>query len=184
MAKKTKKIDHSLNGVFDDLDSFALNPLAAKPVVSTDVLVGAAIGVVGQQLVAKAFKKFAPASLQTNQLVGNVLFYGGGAIAGLVAYFAQRNQNHGRATGHFIGALAATSVVAATNVVSTKIPGLSDLVEIQMNDYGLAVQDPRFSALIEEPAQLQAYNDMAAMAAMSMNEDEDDGLADLIEINV
>jgi hypothetical protein len=170
--KNTDRTEHSaLDGIFDGLDAYALNPLAAKPVLSTDVLLGAAVGALGGGVVAKGVNKFLAGKLPA--VVANNMGYLVGPLAGLAAYFALRRSNQGKATGIFFGALAASVAQVAADKVAPMIPGLSDLIEVQMN--GMVVPD-----LNGVP--VQDLNDFAGMAALSMAEDEDDGLADLIEV--
>lgn len=85
-----------------------------KSVNSTDVLVGAGVGLVGGAFVKMGISKLDVAT--GGKVPGFVKTYVGpisSFVAGVAAYMVQRKKNRNRATGHLVGA----ALVAASPIV-------------------------------------------------------------------
>lgn len=145
----------SLGGFVKDV-----NPLG-KSLKSTDVLIGAALGMAGGSLVKMGISKLdvategkVPALVKT--YVGPISTF----LAGLVLYVAQRKKNPGRAQGHLFGAtVAALSPLYWEGLKSVAPTFFNDYVQIspfgvitqdQLRGYGVITQDQQMGAIEED----------------------------------
>ena len=183
-------IDHAMVkvtglGVFD------------KSVNSTDVLLGAGLGLAGSagvKAVAKSvFKDAIPDAVhQFMPLLGGI-----GSAAAL--YYAQKGSNKSRATGHAVGAVAAGLVVQVYNLLKEKFPdAFGDVVSLKFSGMnGLLINEniPRIGPggmqgynglIVNEPGHaLGGYADnpsLRELAQVSMGEDQS-GLEELMEMD-
>ncbi len=158
------------------------NPLG-KTVRSTDVAVGAAIGMLGgmgvKWLLAKLNASLAKVDAAGN-LVGGlpapILNYLGPIStvgAGALAYMFQRKKNRLRGTGHFVGAVLAGVVPAGWQMVRAQFPDLADYVTMELSGLGYAgllVDSPQISGVIvDNPTNLAAL-EASAHYAMAQEE--------------
>lgn len=141
------------------------NPLG-KQVNSTDLFVGAAIGMAGGVMVKKGLY-FAIDKLNmspTNPVVNFVDQYSGpisSILAGVAAYMVQRKTNKGRATGHLIGAaLVGVAPIGWTLLAKSGFAGLVDV------NYGLLTDEAMNGMIVDDPG-------MNGLAAYSMADDVD-----------
>lgn len=167
----------------------ALNPLG-KPVggKSTDVLVGGLLGIAVAALLKKhVVDRFLPA----NQFVNNFwpVLGGVGAAAALGAVGGKvpglKKMNNGALVA---GALVAAAAPGIYGMVAGKIPGLSETVAVNLQGYadmaGVLVEDTGvsgFGVMTEDAPGLQG-GDFDGLAALSMQEEDYDGLADLVQV--
>jgi uncharacterized membrane protein YeaQ/YmgE (transglycosylase-associated protein family) len=158
----------------------AVNPLG-KPLggKSTDVFVGAALGLALSGLLKKfVVDKFFPQTAAPGTALNTYWPIVGSVLAGAtLASFGKKvpglnkmNQNALAA-----GAVAAAAAPFVYNMIAQQVlpPALSDTVEVALN--GVMANDaaPR----------LNGAPDFSDLAAMSMTDDDDDGLADLVAVN-
>lgn len=137
-----------------------LNPLG-KAVNSTDVLVGAFVGLAGGVLLSKAVVKFWPtAPTFVQQYLGPITTVGAGALALAVL------KNKHRATGYFAGAALIGLAPLAWAKVAPMVPGLSDYVNV---DYGLLTNVGPMGLLVDEGSR-----NLSELAAYSMGSGEED----------
>src|SRR5258706_4175172 len=106
-----------------------------KSVNTTDVLVGAAVGLGGTLLLKGFGNKMLAGTAPDWLLKGSPMV--GGALAGGAMYFLGKKKNMAKANGHLFGALAAGASVQAWDVLKTSFPeGLGDVVSLKLGRYG------------------------------------------------
>jgi hypothetical protein len=156
-----------------------------KSVNTTDVLMGAAIGFGGTLLMKGMGNKMLAGKVPDFILKGSPLV--GGAIAGGLAYAYQSKKNMGRANGWLFGALMAGASVQGWDVLKTSFPeGLGDVVSLQMDQYGVLVDEPQrrlasMGLLVDEPARRAA--NLAELAALSADDgDSSSGIEELMNM--
>jgi|CXWL01.1.fsa_nt_gi hypothetical protein len=166
-----------------------------RNVNSTDVLVGAAAGMVGslgfKYLVGKYAQDMMPAALQ------NFMPAIGAVAAGSAAYAMQRKGNKARAEGHLVGAMAAAAAVQTWSFLKAQFPELADVVSLKLGNYGgLIVDEPgramgglfvneQTPAIGPGGAAMGGYADnpgMAQLAGLSMGDDMS-GVEELMEMD-
>lgn len=163
-----------------------------RNVNSTDVAIGAGIGLLGTLVLKGAGNKylsFLPAPL----LKGSPLL--GSALSGGLAYMWQRRTAPTRADAYLAGAVLAGASVQAWDILKTQFPsGLGDVVSLRFNGnrYGVFI-DERTPAvgpggasyngvIVDEPnsRSMSDYN-LGQLAQLSMgNDDELDGIEELM----
>lgn len=137
----------------------ALNPLG-KHVASTDVLVGAFVGLAGGAGLRWAVNRFwptAPAFLQKYLVPISVV--GAGAATMLVL------KNKSKAQGYFTGAALAGLVPLGWGLITTQFPALADYVSV---NYGYPIDVKPMGLLVDEGRQR-----LSEMAAYAMGEEDD-----------
>jgi len=153
-----------------------------------DVLAGAAVGVIGSAALKAALNKFGgEVYAKIKDTVGPALPLLTGIGTGMVLYYAQRNMNSSRAKGHYVGAVAAgaaATVLAYAPRLSAMLPAglvdFSDVVSVNLGGMGgysgLLVNDSSdFNGLLVS----DTSDSLNGLAAMSMGEEDDDGLTSL-----
>lgn len=139
-----------------------LNPLG-KSVNTTDVAIGAAIGMGGGALVKIAVNKLDEWS--GGKVPGFLRSYLGPistVLAGLLA--ASFVKNEGKRKSYYVGAFFAGAVPLAWAFLARQFPAyFSDLVDVNL---GLVVNEDYAGLLVDEPG-------MAELAAYSFPDDED-----------
>lgn len=159
----------------------------------TDVLVGAAAGWAGAQVVQAAANRYLPASIMS-VIPQSVFPLVTSAATAAALYYAQGGSK--RAEGHALGALAVGAALTVAKALSgMEIPVLggtfSEVAQVNLGRYGgLLVNDRsdgyngfgRYGGLLVDDNTNMA-NDaaMAQMAGLSMGED-DDGMYDLVNV--
>lgn len=154
-----------------------LNPLN-KSVRSTDVLIGAAAGMVGSGLVKKgldAVWKNQPAFISNNaDVIGSVL-------AGVGASVVLGKNNEAKANGIVLGALIAGAVPTAWAWLRNALPGLSGITDLDMGGFLVSDADKALHGfLVNDTAAMHGLAEgpvMGALAEHAMGPDEDDVLA-------
>lgn len=162
-------------------------PGVNSSVKGMDVLVGAGAGVLGAELVKMAADKLNLTS-KLPEALAPFLPSLTSAAAGFALYYGQKQS--ARATGHLVGALAA-SVAAAVPPVKAKL-GFSDVVSLRLSQYagryGGVLVDENTPAIgpgaygglvVDEPQRAMSDANLAALAQMSMG-DDNDGMAALM----
>lgn len=167
-----------------------------KSVNTTDVLMGAALGLagtlalkgVGNRMLAGKVPDFL---LKGSPLVGGIL-----TGAGLYAFGAKKNK--AKANAHLFGAAVAGASVQAWDVLKTTFPeGLGDVVSLKLGrygsrGYGSVFVDERTPAvgpggaayggmIVDEPGRSLSDHNLAGLAAMQMGDDENSGIEELME---
>lgn len=138
----------------------SLNPLG-KSVSSTDVLVGAFVGLAGGALLSKAIAKFWPtAPTFLVQYSGPITSF----AAGAAALALLKNKHKG--SGYFAGAALAGVVPFVWTMVAPKIPGLADYVSVPL---GYPVDVPQMGILVDE-----GQSRLSDLAAYSFSNEESD----------
>lgn len=154
-----------------------------------DVLAGAAVGVIGSAALKAVLNKFGgDIYAKVKGTVGPAMPLVSGLATGLVLYYAQRNMNASRAKGHYVGAVAAgaaATVLAYAPKLSEMLPAglldFSDVVSVNLGYLGgyngLLVNDTsdQFNGLLVT----DTSDSLNGLAAMSMGEEDDDGLTSL-----
>jgi uncharacterized membrane protein YeaQ/YmgE (transglycosylase-associated protein family) len=169
----------------------AVNPLG-KPLggKSTDVFVGAALGLALSGLLKKfVVDKFFPQTAAPGTALNTYWPIVGSVLAGAtLASFGKKvpglnkmNQNALAA-----GAVAAAAAPFVYNMIAQQVlpPALSDTVEVALN--GVIIRDgvAGYGLMANDAApRLNGAPDFSDLAAMSMTDDDDDGLADLVAVN-
>lgn len=110
-----------------------LNPLG-KSVNSTNVLMGAGLGIAGGSLVKFGLAKFAGPKLP--QIVKDHIEVISAAIAGFGAYALYRKKNKPKGAALLIGALIAGAAPLASNLLRRQFPQLGDMVDLKLAGYG------------------------------------------------
>lgn len=163
--KHHRRRRHSGFGDYVSLPSFGglvkdINPLG-KSLKSTDVLLGAALGMAGGSLVKMGISKLdlatsgkVPAVVKT--YVGPISTF----LAGLALYVVQRKKNPSRAQGHLFGAtVAALSPLYWEGLKSVAPTFFNDYVQIspfgvitqdQMSGFGVITQDAQMRGLEDD----------------------------------
>lgn len=137
-----------------------LNPLG-RAVNSTDVLIGAFVGLAGGVLIQKAIVRFwptAPAFVQN--YMGPISTVGAGALALTVL------KNKHKATGYFAGAALIGLAPLVWGKVAPMVPGLSDYVSV---NYGMLTNVAPMGLLVDE-----GRANLSSLAAYSMGAGEED----------
>lgn len=135
-----------------------------RSVNSTDVLVGAGVGIVGGALVKIGLEKLDEAI--GGKLPNVVKQYAGplsAFIAGGVAYYLQRKSKKARGTGHLVGAAVAAILPVAQGLATQFLP-FGNLVDVNL---GLPI-DESVGMMIDE-----GVGDLSDLAAYSASDDED-----------
>jgi hypothetical protein len=157
-----------------------------------DVLVGAAVGVIGSGALRALLNKFAGETYQSVKgTLGPALPLLTGLGTGLVLYYAQKNMAVGRAKGHLVGAVGAgvaATVMSYLPKIGEMLPkewalDFSDVVSLNLGglgryaDYsGLLVSDQSdFNGLLVA----DKSDDLNQLAAYAMGDEDDDGLMSL-----
>ncbi len=160
--------------------------LMNKSVNTTDILAGAGAGLAGAAALKFGLSKFPTIALPA--IAQKVVPLLGSAIAGTALYFLEKEKNGARATAHLVGALTAGAAVNAWSVLKDAVPQLADIVELKYN--GMIINEPRRQLngmLINETTpRLHGYADRANLsdlAAMSMANDEDNDLNELVALD-
>jgi hypothetical protein len=151
----------SLSGLKSTAKEFS--PLN-KSVNSTDVLVGAGVGIVGGALVKIGMEKLDTAL--GGKLPDFVKQYAGpisAFLAGAGAYYFQRKSKKSRGTGHLVGASIAAILPIAQGLATAYLP-FGSLVDVNL---GLPIDDG-VGMMIDE-----GMGDLGSLAAYSMNDEED-----------
>lgn len=158
-----------------------------KSVNSTDVLVGAGVGILGALAARYAYNKLDPATLaKLPSFLPKAMPLLGAVAAGGLAYALQRKRNPSRALSHLIGAAAGGVALTAWEQIrawkdSKGNQPFADIVSMALDGYGVLVQDgynPPLNGLgypINDP-QVAGYADNPALAEIayaSMNDDVD-----------
>ncbi len=160
-----------------------------------DVLVGAAAGFVGSQVVSAAGQQFAPSLftgtglLAADGMLGKALPLVTGAAVAAALYYGQGQSRRGQ--GHALGALAVGAAQTLGKFIAgMPIPGLngtfSEVAQVNLGRYGgLLVNDNsgnygRYGGLLIDD-NTNTDSSMAQMAGLSMG-DDDDGMYDLVNI--
>ena len=163
-----------------------------KSVSTTDVLVGAVIGMGGTLLLKGLGNKMFAGKLPDIVLQGSPLI--GGALAGGAAYMLEKGKNKARANGHLAGALFAGAAIQAWDFAKTQWPeGLGDVVSLKLQGYrGLFVneQTPRVGPggaamnglLIDENPRSMSDANLAQLASYSMGDSESSGMEELMDL--
>lgn len=170
-----------------------------KSVNSTDLLIGAGVGLAGTAVAKWALKTFMPAAPTPVAGYGafdvsSALKYAtpllGGAIVGTAAYFLQKKGNPSRATGHLVGALAAGASVTVMDVLRDQVPQyFGDVVRLPMNGMGILVNEraPRGmqGLIVNEPGVRRSMSEsnLAQLAAYSMGDSDASGMEELMEMD-
>jgi hypothetical protein len=153
-----------------------------KSVNSTDVLVGAAAGLVGGMLVKMGLNQvFAgnASALSTVDQFGPILT---GGLVGAGLYFFQRKKNPTRANGHFAGAVVAGGGVSAWKLLKAQFPDLADTVSLRVDGMGYLIDDVSrrtLGYLVPDAVRGSQYGGyghdgaMARLAAATMDLDDD-----------
>lgn len=151
------------------------NPLG-KTVRSTDVAVGALVGMIGGMGVKYALAKLHTTLLKADGSGGlpkPILDYMGPIStfgAGVLAYAFQRKRNKLRGTGHLVGATLAAAVPVGWQLVRAQFPTMADYVSMELGGlggYGYLVENPvSISGLIVDNPGMAGLEG-AAMAAMA-----------------
>lgn len=177
--------------------------LINKSVNSTDVLAGAAIGLVGSGVIKWGIKQL---GLQDKLpvIVQNWMPLLGSTAAGSIAYALERKSNKSRAEGHLVGAIAAGASAQAWGMLKAQYPEyFGDVVALRFAGYnrrgmGVLVRNPTprvgpgalGGVLFNNPQRRMAgtslagrYADrpeFAGLAAAAMGDDRD-GLEELMD---
>lgn len=167
-----------------------------KSVNTTDVLIGAAIGL-GGTLALKGFgNKLLAGKVPDFILKGSPLV--GGIISGGAAYYLSAKKNKAKANAHLFGALIAGASVQAWDVLKTSFPeGLGDVVSLKLGRYG---NQGRYGVFVNERtpavgpggASLNGLivnegrgsdANLSQLAAMSMSDSESSGMEQLMDLD-
>lgn len=180
-----------------------------KSVNTTDVLAGAAVGVLGSGVV-KYLIRAAGFQDKLPVLVQNWMPFLAAAAAGSAAYAFERKSNKTRAEGHLTGAVAAGAAAQAWGMLKSSYPEyFGDVVSLKLNGYnngyGVLVNSPTpqigpgayagmlfnnpsrgmNGMLFNNPSRAMAgYADrpgMAGLAALAMSSDDKDGLESMMD---
>lgn len=153
---------------------------------STDVIVGAGIGLLGvgaaKMINAKLLTDAAGISKLPGFLVPMMPLLGG-LLGGTAAFMFQKNSNPNRGKGHMVGAIGAGAAVTAMDYLRTSESTKEYFADVVSLPFGVITRDPnrrlgRYGVITRDPAQLQARN-MAALGRMSMS---DSDMSDLEEL--
>jgi len=154
---------------------------------SSDVLVGALIGLAGVGAAKLASSKLA---LSLPGIVVSAFPLIGASIGGVAAFMLQKNSNPNRGKGHMVGAITVGAGVTAMDVLRTSPSTqeyFSDVVTMRLGRYGVLTRDPSrirrqmAGVMVRDPSYSPGQaRTMAALGAMSMNDAETSGLEELM----
>jgi hypothetical protein len=140
------------------------NPLG-KSVKSTDVFVGAALGIAGGSLVKMGLGKLDVATGgKVPQFVKDYIGPISTLLAGVALFVFQKKRNHGRAQGHLIGATLAAAAPLYWDTLKKAAPDF-------FNDY---VTVSPYGVLTRDAGSMGGYGVLTADGAMSGFAADDD----------
>jgi hypothetical protein len=140
----------------------SLNPFG-KSVRSTDVIIGALVGLVGGAFVKKGITKFWPtAPAFVTNYAGPISVLAAGAAAMIVL------KNKAKATGIFAGAATVALVPMAYGLIAAQFPSLAGYVSYP-NALGYPIDVPRMGLLVDE-----GQRRLSGLAAHAMNDMADE----------
>lgn len=168
-----------------------------KSVNTTDVLIGAALGLGGTLALKGLGNKLLAGKVPDFILKGSPLV--GGVITGGAAYFLGAKKNKAKANAHLFGALIAGASVQAWDVLKTSFPeGLGDVVSLKLGRYGnhgrygvfvnerTPAVGPGGASLggliVNEGGRSLSDANLSQLAAMSMNDSESSGMEQLMDL--
>jgi len=185
MARRSRRRSRRFHGITSlNLSAFPVS--LDDSVTVMDVLIGAAVGLLGAGAVKGGFKKFAPDMYnKVAGVVGPAIPILTGGISAALLYYAQKGS--ARARGHAVGAaLAGVTLTLQAAFAKMNIPMLdfNEVVSLNLSGMGgyngLLVSDTSdalngFNGLIVD----DKSDSLNELAAYSMGEEDDDGLASL-----
>lgn len=162
-----------------------------QQVNSTDVALGAGLGLLGTLVLKGAGNKyltFLPDAVRK----GSPLI--GGALTGAAAWYWQKSTAPSRANAYLAGAVLAGASIQAWDILKTQFPGgLGDVVSLRFNGnrYGVFIDERTPSVgpggasmgglLIDEPGRSMSDYNLGQLAQMSMGDDDElDGIEELM----
>lgn len=160
-----------------------------SPVKPMDVIVGAIVGLGVGAAVKYAVDKVAPDALASVKTAlgsgaGAILPIGTGFSAAAILYFAQRNMDESRATGHAIGAAVGGLVLGAFDFLRT-----SDMTKAYFSDNPVALNLNDYRGLLVDNAARRSLGgllvdnaNLGSLGAASMGGDDDMGYADIVQL--
>jgi hypothetical protein len=161
-------------------------------VKGTDVVVGALLGLAGSGLAKSLAAQLLPSGLPA--IVDQFWPIVGSAAAGTALYLFQKKGNRSRAQAHLIGALTAGVGVSTWTLLQAQFPTqFSDVVALRYSGYRgypgmgsvlINEQPPPLGGLIvNDNTSQRALSDanLAHLGAIAMGDEDDEGLAALME---
>lgn len=172
-----------------------------KSVNTTDVLLGAALGL-GGTLVMKGLGNKLLAGKAPDWLLKGSPLVGGIAVGGLL-YALEGKKNRPKANAHLFGAVLAGASVQAWDVLKTQFPeGLGDVVSLKFSGYGRGgrygsvIVDERTPSvgpggasyaglIVDEPGRSLSDGNLAQLAQVDMGLGDSDasGIEELMDMD-
>lgn len=142
----------------------SLNP-AGRSVDSTDVFIGAVLGLAGAAGAKMLFSKV-PQLATAPEIVKRAVPLLGAAAAGAAISFLgpKLKLSPDKASGYFVGAVAAGAALTAWGEVKNRFPQLADIVDLRLNGYGIPIDEPNYNGVITDDSQISGgYLGQASM---------------------